>query len=72
MPSPVRTRRLFKFNASAVSDEFELDFEDFAGRRTKLVLTADQLREITDKLVELTPKIEQGVSFSQRVRKAKG
>jgi hypothetical protein len=68
---PVRTRRLFKFYASAVRDEYELDFEDFAGRRTKLVLTTDQLQDLRDRFSELLAGAEQGVVFSQRIRKAR-
>lgn len=71
MTGPVRTRRLFKFYASAVRNEYELDFEDFAGRRTKLVLTADQLQDLAARFSELLAGAEQGVVFSQRIRKAK-
>lgn len=72
MAGPVRTRRLFRFDVSAVHDEYELAFEDFAGRRTKLVLTADQLRDLTVRLSELTETEDRGVSFSKSSRKAKG
>ncbi|QFU17706.1 hypothetical protein [Microvirga thermotolerans] len=70
MAGPVRTRRLFKFDASAVRDEYELDFEDFAGRRTKLVLTADQLQDLTERLSELLDAREHSI-FSKSSRKLK-
>ena len=72
MAGPVRTRRLFRFDVSAVRDEYELAFEDFAGRRTKLVLTAEQLQDLAARLSELSETEDRGVSFLRSNRKAKG